>query len=49
VTILSTSYLAIAPARVAALMRGVGFEDVRRVDGRFFQPVLMGTRPQPAH
>lgn len=49
VTILSTSYLAIPPSRVAALMRSVGFEDVQRVDGRFFQPVLMGTRPQPAH
>ncbi len=39
-----TSYLAIAPARVAELMREVGFDGVRRIDGRFFQPVLIGTR-----
>jgi len=26
-------------------MRAVGFENVERVDGRFFQPVLVGTRP----
>jgi SAM-dependent methyltransferase len=41
-----TSYLAIAAERVAALMRAAGFADVRRVDGRFFQPVLLGTRPR---
>jgi hypothetical protein len=39
------SYLAIPVARVAELMQGVGFEGVRRVDDRFFQPVLVGTRP----
>jgi hypothetical protein len=44
--VLTTSYLAIAPARVAELMREVGFTDVERVDGRFFQPVLIGTRPR---
>ena len=44
-TILTTSYLAITPARVAELMREVGFSDVERIDGRFFQPVLVGTRP----
>jgi len=38
-------YLAIPVAQVAELMRGVGFEGVRRVDDRFFQPVLVGTRP----
>ena len=43
--VLRTSYLAIAPARVAELMREAGFTDVERVDGRFFQPVLIGTRP----
>jgi SAM-dependent methyltransferase len=45
-TILTTSYLAIAPARVAALMREAGFSDVERIDGRFYQPVLAGTRPR---
>lgn len=42
--ILRTTYLAITPAEVAELMRAVGFERVERVDGRFFQPVLVGTR-----
>jgi SAM-dependent methyltransferase len=38
-------YLAIPVADVAELMRAVGFADVRRMDGRFFQPVVLGTRP----
>jgi SAM-dependent methyltransferase len=44
-TIVKSSYLAIPVAGVAELMRAAGFRDVRRVDGRFFQPVLVGTRP----
>jgi SAM-dependent methyltransferase len=44
-TILKTSYLAIPVEQVGGLMRAVGFENVRRVDGRFFHPVLVGTRP----
>ena len=44
-TILTSSYLAIPVAQVAELMKVVGFRGVRRVDGRFFQPVLVGTRP----
>ena len=44
-TILKTSYLAIPVEQVAGLMRTVGFENVARVDERFFQPVLVGTRP----
>ena len=43
--VLKTSYLAIPVEQVTGLMRTVGFERVRRVDGRFFQPVLVGTRP----
>ena len=42
---LKTSYLAIPVERVSELMRASGFENVRRLDGRFFQPVLVGTRP----
>jgi SAM-dependent methyltransferase len=38
-------YLTIPVADVAELMRAVGFADVRRMDGRFFQPVVVGTRP----
>lgn len=44
-TILKSSYLAIPVAQVAELMSAVGFQGVRRVDDRFFQPVLVGTRP----
>jgi SAM-dependent methyltransferase len=44
-TILKTSYLSIPVARVAELMSAVGFQGVRRVNDRFFQPVLVGTRP----
>jgi SAM-dependent methyltransferase len=43
--VFTTSYLAIPVERVAALMRAAGLVDVRRVDGRFFQPVVLGTRP----
>ena len=31
--------------QVAELMNVVGFQGVRRVDDRFFRPVLVGTRP----
>jgi ubiquinone/menaquinone biosynthesis C-methylase UbiE len=44
-TILKSSYLAIPVAQVAELMNVVGFQGIRRVDDRFFQPVLVGTRP----
>src|SRR5262249_60981287 len=44
-TILKSSYLAIPVAQVAELMNTVGFQGVRRLDNRFFQPVLVGTRP----
>jgi len=44
-TILKSSYLAIPVAQVAELMNVVGFQGVRRIDHRFFQPVLVGTRP----
>ena len=45
-TIVKTSYFAITVARMAGLMRSAGFEDVQRVDGRFFQPILLATRPR---
>lgn len=47
--VFESSYLAIPMVEVAALMRAAGFESVRRVDGRFFQPVLVGTRPAAGH
>ena len=44
-TIVKSSYLAIPVSEVAELMSAVGFQGVRRVDNRFFQPILVGTRP----
>jgi hypothetical protein len=26
-------------------MREAGFDDVERIDGRFFQPLIVGTKP----
>jgi SAM-dependent methyltransferase len=40
-----TRYYAIPAERLLALLRGAGFERVRRVDDVFYQPVLVGTRP----
>ena len=40
----ATTYFAIPVERVLVLMRAAGFRSVHRVDGRFFQPVLVGTR-----
>lgn len=47
-TLVQASYLAIAPAQVMELLRTVGFERVKRIDGRFFQPVLVGSKPPGA-
>ncbi|HKZ04667.1 MAG TPA: class I SAM-dependent methyltransferase [Methylomirabilota bacterium] len=44
-TILKSRYLAIPVAQVAELMRRAGFDLVRRLNDRFFQPLLVGTRP----
>jgi SAM-dependent methyltransferase len=45
-TVLTTSCLAVPVARMEALMRQAGFDDVARIDGRFFQPIVAGTRPR---
>jgi SAM-dependent methyltransferase len=37
-------YYAIGLGRLAELLERAGFVDVRRIDGRFFQPVLIGRR-----
>jgi SAM-dependent methyltransferase len=44
--VLTTSCLAIPVSRMEALMRQAGFDDVTRIDGRFFQPIVAGTRPR---
>jgi len=38
-------YYAVPPARILELMALAGFEEVRRVDDGFYQPVLVGSRP----
>jgi SAM-dependent methyltransferase len=35
---------AVSPDTVAGLMGAAGFEDVRRLDGRYFQPLVVGVR-----
>jgi SAM-dependent methyltransferase len=42
--VLRTKYYAVGAGRLASLMEEAGFGDVRRLDGRFFQPVLVGRR-----
>jgi SAM-dependent methyltransferase len=41
-----TRYYAISVEHVAGLMREAGFNRVSRLDGIYFQPVLIGTRPE---
>ncbi len=42
--VMRSRYYAISTDRLCALMREVGLANVRRLDGVFFQPVLVGTR-----
>ncbi|MFK7844375.1 MAG: class I SAM-dependent methyltransferase [Rhodothermales bacterium] len=39
-----TRYYAVSTSRLCALMEQAGFRNVRRIDGVFYQPVLVGTR-----
>lgn len=39
-----STYYAVGIPRLMELMKEAGFEEVRRVDNRFFQPVITGTR-----
>jgi SAM-dependent methyltransferase len=41
-----TRYNAVSTDRLLALMRAAGFLFAERLDGRFYQPVLVGTRPK---
>jgi len=38
-------YYAVSTDRLCKLLREAGFENVKRLDGMFYQPVLVGTRP----
>jgi SAM-dependent methyltransferase len=40
-----STYFAVPIAAVLAIMNGIGLAHVRRVDGVFYQPVLLGTVP----
>jgi len=43
--VLRTTYYAIGTETLMALMRQAGFRDVQQLEARFYQPVLIGTRP----
>ena len=43
--VLRTTYYAIGTETLMALMTQAGFQDVQRLEARFYQPVLIGTRP----
>lgn len=42
-----STYYAIGIPRLMELMSDAGFDDVQRMDNRFFQPVIAGTRKAP--
>lgn len=48
VTVSRARYYAVGTERLTLLLREAGFVDVDRLDGRYFQPVLLGRRPDPA-
>ena len=43
--VMRTRYYAVGTGKLIDLMRQAGFEEVERLDGRFYQPVLVGRRP----
>jgi SAM-dependent methyltransferase len=44
--VMRSRYYAISIERLLELMRQAGFEDVRRLDNAFYQPILVGTRTE---
>lgn len=42
--VMRSRYYAVSTERLCALMREAGFGDVKRLDGVFYQPVLVGTK-----
>lgn len=42
--VMRSRYWAVSTNRLCELMRAAGFQNVRRIDGAFYQPVLVGTR-----
>jgi SAM-dependent methyltransferase len=43
--VMRSRYHAVTTDRLVQLMREAGFDDVERIDGRFFQPLIVGTKP----
>jgi SAM-dependent methyltransferase len=43
--VMRATYYALPVPRLVELMREAGFADVRRLDGAFFQPLVIGRRP----
>ncbi|MBO9354974.1 methyltransferase domain-containing protein [Bordetella petrii] len=43
--VMRSRYYAVSTTRLSQLMRQAGFENVKRLDGAFYQPVLIGTKP----
>jgi SAM-dependent methyltransferase len=43
--VMRSRYYAVTIERIVQLLEEVGFHDVERVDDRFFQPLVIGTRP----
>ena len=46
--VMRTQYYAVSPNTLAALMAEAGFVDVIRLDDRFYQPVILGKKPNVA-
>ena len=42
--VMRSKYYAIGTDRLMELMRRAGFDSVERLDGKFYQPVLVGDR-----
>lgn len=42
--VMRSKYYAVGSIRLIELMNHAGYEDVARLDGKFFQPVIIGTR-----
>lgn len=43
--VMRSRYYAVSTKRLSELMREAGFETVKRIDGAFYQPILLGTKP----
>lgn len=46
--VMRSRYYAVSVARLIELAQEAGFERVRRIDGAYYQPIVVGTRPDGA-